>query len=226
MKQTKAVLSIFLGGLLTIASIPANAILVLELSTDNATLQVRDNELYKDFSAKEGKISHLIEDFDGWDINTTGLSNPYIGTHAEAELDLNSIAVSGGSGTLTIKLTNTFNTLPTDGVRGYATGVGGTTDGTVSFQSFLDNTNTEFGENILLADSGELSGLSFSSSKSGLVETNGFFSITTIATITHADAGQVTSFDYAIKVPEPSTIAILGLGLLVVSFFSARNKKI
>ncbi|KPJ94976.1 MAG: hypothetical protein AMJ53_03960 [Gammaproteobacteria bacterium SG8_11] len=88
MKQTKAVLSIFLGGLLTIASIPANAILVLELSTDNATLQVRDNELYKDFSAKEGKISHLIEDFDGWDINTTGLSNPYIGTHAEAELDL------------------------------------------------------------------------------------------------------------------------------------------
>lgn len=164
--------------------------------------------------------------FADWTMSvTTGVSGPAVGDQYVDILDLNSINVSGGTGTLYIRLTDIgFSRLNSH----YSTAVGGTTSGTVSFQSYLHYSNLEFGDgsdadNLLLSDSGLYGPGSFSSDDSGEINVTGPYSLSIYATVTHTAAGQVTSFDYAISIPEPATIGLLGIGLLGIGL--ARRKK-
>lgn len=96
----------------------------------------------------------------------------------------------------------------------YITAFGGTTNGTVSFQSYVDSTNTAFGQEIMLSDSGLLPGIAFSGASSGAINMTGLYSMSIYASVTHTGGNQITSFDSYISVPEPGSLAILGIGLL------------
>ena len=143
---------------------------------------------------------------------TTGISAPVIGP---GRLDLNSIEVSGGTGTLDIRLTDTDYS---GSVSQYNMGFGGTTDGTVGFTFLYGTTNQEFVGNVMSSVSGitgDAQTGSFGSSTSAAVNTSDPYSLTILATIEHTGAGQITSFDaIASPIPVPAAVWLFGSGLL------------
>ena len=149
---------------------------------------------------------------------TTGVSKPVLNAPGTI-FDLNSVNVSGGTGTLTIGLTDTDFLRGSAGSLNFA--IGGTTDGTVSASAYMDSANTEFGTGTLLG--------SMSASNSAFSYTSGVttvgadpYSLTIYATVTHQNAGDISSFDASV-VPEPSMLALMSLGLVGLGFAGRRK---
>jgi hypothetical protein len=145
-----------------------------------------------------------------FDVNvTTGTSKPVQGPGV---MDLNSIDVSSSTGgTLNIGLTDTdFTGTATS----YSANYGGTTTSTVSFDFLYDASNTEFGGSSF-ASAGPLTGSSFSGSGSYAIPAANPYSLTILASITHASGNQSTSFDAELRpVPLPAALWLFGSGLL------------
>jgi hypothetical protein len=220
-----------LAAILFLAAPSANALMVIQISSGGITETITDEDLRDLAPGLEGIISAPVLSVNGWTIVTTaGISNSHLDESIDS-LDLVSLSMTSGSSIsdpktidpLTIKLTSTGYTKG-DSVVGTVSGVGGTTDGSVSFQSYLDTSNTAFGEGTLLADSGNLTGYAFSYAKSRGVQTSSMYSLTAVATIFHDKIGNLTSFDFGIKVPEPATLALLGIGLILIGF-AGKNKQ-
>jgi len=150
---------------------------------------------------------------------TTGVSKPIL-TAPGTIFDLNSINVSGGTGSLTIGLTDT------DFLRGSAGslnfGIGGTTDGAVSASAYMDSANTEFGTGTLLGSMSTTETGAFSYTSGVTTVGSDPYSLTIYATVTHQNAGDASSFDAAV-VPEPSMLALMSLGLVGLGFAGRRK---
>lgn len=157
---------------------------------------------------------------------TTGFGN---GSSSIFGIDLNSIAASSDAGgTLRITLTETDLTLGADG--GPVTvnsAIGGTTQGTVSYNSWLDDANNPLdltnptGQGSLLF-SGMSSGMAFAASGQGTTLASDPFAMTLQVDINHT--GRATSsFDFAASVPEPGTLALLSLAMLGAGFAARRR---
>jgi hypothetical protein len=166
---------------------------------------------------------------------TTGVSKPVIGGFNVSRIDLNSINVSGGAaGTLKIELTDTDFSLPVPPNPYVLTSlIGGTTDGTVDFDQFIDLSNNEFGigppaPNIpLVLSQGTFGPGAFSGTTSGNIHITNPFSITEEIWITHNAAGDITSFNAEsnVAIPEPTTLILFGFGLVGVAGFAWHRKK-
>lgn len=165
---------------------------------------------------------------------TTGISKPVIGGPGRARIDLNSVDVSGGAGQLEIELTDTDFLLPVPPNSYILTSeIGGTTDGTVDFDQFIDLSNNEFGigppaPNIpLVLSMGTFGPGAFSGTTSGSINIVNPFSITEEVLITHTAAGQITSFDALsdAAIPEPSTLLLLGFGALGFIGYGLRRRR-
>jgi hypothetical protein len=146
---------------------------------------------------------------------TTAITEPALGSASFAILDLNSVNVSGGPGTLTILASHTGYTGPLPGgIYPAQLNVGGTTTGTVSFAGFLDAGNTLFGTTSLLGTLGPFGPGAFSGSVAGAAPATAPFSLTLVAEITHRVAG-ITSFDFEVRprVAEPGMLSLFGIGL-------------
>jgi len=128
---------------------------------------------------------------------------------------------------------------------GFNSQISGATDGSVTFDTYFDDTNVLHGTGTQIASLDSLTGplpIGFNNSAlhngtpAGTPGTNQF-SLTMDIGITHTTAGQMTNFTAAINavpkvpvppigaVPEPSTILLSGIGLLGLGLVGQKKKR-
>lgn len=155
----------------------------------------------------------------------TGITMPASGTAALPYLHLDSINMSNSAGTMTIMFSETGFGPIDPGVNMLVTSVGGLTQGTASFSTWLGS--TLFDQDTLLANIGPFGPVVFAGSAKydAVSSIPSSFSLTEIATITHGSGINVSSFNIQIAVPEPGTIILLGSGLIGFAIYARRKMK-
>jgi hypothetical protein len=128
-----------------------------------------------------------------WTVVAGGTSKPVTGSATAPELDLTTLNISSGAGTMEIQLSDTGFTTASP-VTFLAT-IGGTTSGSVGFNTWADKGNALFTETTGLTSQGPFSGSSFSGNQSAVVNPKGSpYSLTLDTIIAHASAGE-SGFD-------------------------------
>lgn len=190
----------------------ANA-LAIRISDGTSTITANDTD-------NDGFVS-LSTALGLWNFNVvTGLADPAIGTPQVYNMHLSSVNAGGGVGSLTVMITDTDITKIN---AQFVSTLGGVTGGNASFATYLSTSNTAFGLDTLLSSAGAYNG-AFSSTDSGNIFVSGPYAMTLVATITHDARTDVTSFDNDIKVPEPMTLALFGVGLMGMGLVGRRKR--
>ena len=127
------------------------------------------------------------------------------------------MSVSGGSGRLRLRLTDTDFGIATTGSRRFAYEIGGVSDGTVTGTVTYDDGNLEFGAGVDLVVG--------SVAETGSTQVNNAdpFSMTIDLVVEHFGPGDITSFNLIASVPEPASLSLLGLG--AIALIRRRRKK-
>jgi hypothetical protein len=179
-----------------------------------------------DINALSGSVvySGTVGDFV---VNTvTGVTKPILGTPAQPLLDLNSINVNGiPSGVITLEFSEIDFTSSGPTI-GFPSIIGGVTAGSLRYQTFASLTNTAFATDIVIADSGDLSG-PFLFQNLSTVAISGTFSLTTVVTITHGASFENSSFNATLEVAEPyiAPPIVLGMMLLTANLVARRRRR-
>jgi hypothetical protein len=220
MKQTLIHAAIAAGLLGVVPA--AYAVPTLTISADDGTMVTCADGAACDANGAAGAVT-LIQSFGAFSVNvTTGLSYPALkGGNPLIDLNTVDIQVSDGAHRLTLKFSDTgFNLYGGRLKMVY----GGTLLGAgASFEhsAYYDESNALWGEGVLIGQvalGASLGG--FGGSIDGGLSPTGPYSVT--ETLTLWTAGKTTfSGDFAVNVPEPTTLALLGLGLL--GFAGARR---
>jgi hypothetical protein len=194
----------------------------------NPSITVSDGGLL-DMSAGDGVVTFMGA-VGNWSMNvTTGTSYPMIGAQDFPMIDLNSVDVSSSAGgDLTLSVTDTYANWEalSSGITGFMGSVGGTTSGTVNVTFDINGVSHS-----ILWDDMTTFGSAFAASQNwmGVPGSVGDpFDLTITAVINHSAAG-MTSFDAEIvpaPVPEPGTMALLGIVLLRLAFVGQSKLKI
>ena len=215
--------------LIGLFAVQANAAMVLSLDDGvNAIVYVTDGGVGDTDGVVNGIISYS-GGIGSWTTNiTTAISKPVLGSSAEAKVDVGSLLVTGGAGTLVIELTDTDFSLPTLPSAVLISEMSANTGGTVQLTQIWDPDNSEFAAtnslNDVVATNSTLGPGAISETKTESISplTNPF-SITEVITVKHTAAGQLTSLDCSSTVvPVPGAIL---LGLLGLSAAGIKMRK-
>lgn len=195
----------------------AHAMPALQLSDGSTTILIVDEGPNDALLGIIGGVGYMGS-VGAFNLNvTSGFVTPFIGTSELPMLNLNSVGVSssGSGGTLTIMFTETgFGSIAAPF---FETKVGGTNRGAVSFNTYVDNTNTAFGTGTLIGNLGTTSSGAFSGSTSAIYNPSDPFSITAVATITHGSGKKASSFGLSVNVaPEPISYALFIIGGVIL----------
>ena len=152
-----------------------------------------------------------------WTINNIIGVGPSAVPGAPFGIDLSSFnATSTSGGKLTISLSENNLNFGVAGPKLVGGRIGGTIDtgGTLQYSLYADTNNALFGSSVAgLAFTGSSSLPSFNQSGSAQINLANPFSMTIVTVLTHTQAG-FTSYDFRGQIPEPATIALVGLALL------------
>ncbi len=167
---------------------------------------------------------------------TAGTSKPMIGSPTLARLDMfNMTVTSMGHPTSTphslrIMLTDTdyvLNLSKTGSMGSLYLDAGGTTDGAVSGFAEIDLGNKEFsigsGGPIVTLFTPILGPGAFSFAGHTSTGLSNPFSLSITVLITHSDPKDATSFNFVASAPEPTSLALIGVGVL--GFVARRRRK-
>ena len=200
---------------LLLGTLPAaHAVPTLQYSIDGgATMSCADGAAC-DTNSNTGAVT-VNQSLGDFIVNvSTGLSKPIL-TGGDPLMDLNTVNVqmSGGSHTLTIAFSDTgFDLYGGRIVLQYGGSLSGTN---ASFQqtAYYDDGNSLFGQGTLIGSVGSAAG-AFSGSVDGGWSPGGPYSVTEILTLKTGGGPTVFSGDFEVNVPEPGTLALVGLALL------------
>jgi hypothetical protein len=188
-----------------------NAIPTLTLSDGTTTIVVTDNGA-GDINPLAGAVTFNGPLGTNFILNvSTGLTKPLVGSASSPSIDLNSIDLATGAGTLTITFSETgFTAFP-----GILTGrIGGTVGDGGSL------TNVVMQNALNLVTNGPFGPGEFSGHNSAALIDGAPYSLTQTAILTFGEGGGMTSFDAAANVvPTPdggTTLTMLGISLLAV----------
>lgn len=151
---------------------------------------------------------------------TTGISKEILG---EVEMDLASVNVSGAAGTIVLTLEDeSFTTNSLTGFATFLASLGGTTNGTVTTATFIDDSNTVGVLGTQMTGSGPFIGGTVGAFSDevlfGDFPVSGPFGLAIQVTIMHSDPNEITSFNHnlveVVEVAESATLGLMGLGLV------------
>jgi len=192
----------------------AHAIPTLSFSIDGGPITTCADGAACDTNAGAGIVS-FSQSLGDFTFNvTTGLSKPIL-TGGAPLIDLNTVNVqmSGAPHTLQIGFSDTdfdiYNGRITTDYGGTLNGIGASMD----YSAYYDAGNTLFGQGSLIGGGSSASG-AYSGSADGGWSPNAAYSVTEILTLTTGGGMTVFSGDFSVNVPEPGTLALVGLALL------------
>ena len=192
----------------------AYAIPTLSLSADGAPAITCADGAACDSNPNAGIVTFSQSLGDFWINISTGLSKPVL-TGGNPLMDLNTvnIQVTGGAHTLVIAFADTGFDIYGGRFGLEYGGVLSGADASVEYSAYYDKDNTLFGQGTLIGEGGSAAG-AFSGYIAGGWSPNDLYSVTEILTLKTGGGLTVFSGDFEVNVPEPGTLALLGLALL------------
>lgn len=207
---------------------PANAVPTLRLTTPSAAspIIVEDGSI-NDSNSVAGVVAFAGPIGDFALTSSVGLTKPTLGSPTKPSIDLLSVQLSSAiaSASIEVAFSDTdFNTPgPTITLPSL---IGGTTNGTIRYQTFASLTNTVFATDILISDSGVMGPGAFAFTDLATIALQGTYSLTTIVTVTHGANLVNSSFNATVEISEPALISLASLsGLLFIAGYGARRRQ-
>lgn len=168
-------------------------------------------------------------------VDVSGYTKPFIGSPSRPSLDILSAQFSSSAGASTVTVEFSDTDFVTGGpVVTLPSKIGGTTNGTLRYQTFASLSNDLFAQDILISDSGALTG-AFSFSEMATIALQGDYSLTTVITVDHGPSPTVeggelalvnSSFNATVEISEPALISLTTLsGLMFIVGFANRQRQ-